>query len=375
MATEITEAPKPKIADSFRQAADPKNTSGRNPAKAATPPVEAPVAPAETAKAVPPVETAKPLETPLVADPDAGLKALVKPSDKETNMANLRQGKEAAEKRAAELETLLRETEGKIPKDYEQVLKDREDLMRVVESERIEKSPRFQEKYDKPIQTALSSIAKTLANTDADPNQIVAIINQPDSKERTKALAEALDGLDRISSGKIAAQLVNIDSLRDARASELSNPRETFSQQKQEQEKQSRVQKEQSNQIIEKTIEKFSQLPILKPIEGNEAWNAQVESVKANARNYWMAGHTVEDMAEVTMAGAMAPLLSKALDFAKAENDRLNAELEEFRAATPAMRAASAAPDKSGAAKPAGALAAFNKGAYGTENRPATSRG
>lgn len=345
MATQLeTTAPpvKSSITDSFRQAADPQNTTGRNPSRVAPP--SNPPAKEESAipeKKAPAEEIKAPAESP-VGDPDAGLKTAAKPNDKETNLRALAKKAEDAEKRAQDLETRLRETEARIPQDYDQVKKDREDLMTALERTNIEESPRFKEKYDKPQQTLITQIKKTLLTTEANPDEIAALVAMPESKERTKALNEALEGLDRISQGRVAAAVSDFDSIRDARAAELGSPRETFQKMRQDQENASRTQRENNAKVMDNTIQKArTAFPWFKEIDGNDAWNAKVSEVQSLAKSYWNDSHTPEQLAEVTIAGVMAPMFTKALELARAENEKLNAELAQYRDATPGTKVGS----------------------------------
>lgn len=365
MATETATPPakeitKPSLADSFRQGADPENKTGKNPQKV--------VAEAEQVKAPevksPVSEPAKPL---IEGDPDAGIKAAVRTNDKETNLANLRKKAEDAERRAIELETKLRETESRIPADYDQVRKEREELMTALERTNIEESPRFKDKYDKPQQSLISSIKKTLSNTEANADEFAQLVQLPESRERTKALSDAIEGLDRISQGKISAAVQDFDQLRDARSEELKAPHATYQTMRQEQENVSRKQREENSKVMDQTLEHArSAFPWFKPIEGNDAWNARVSEVERQAKSFWTESHSPAELAQVTIAGTMAPMLTQALTIAQKENDRLNEELEQYRTGTPKTGAgAGTSETKNGAELPkaGGALEAFRRGA------------
>lgn len=370
MATEIPAVPsnspatKPSIADRFRAGADPDNKTGLAAKSIAA--VETPEkkveTPAQTKEPVKEVVKAEP-EKKIEGDPSEGLKAAAKPNDRDTNLANLRKAKEDAERKNVELETRLRETEARIPSDYDQVKKDRETLEQALERHNVEESTRFKEKYTKPSEQLIASIKKTLAVTEADGDSFATLVQMPESKDRTAKLSEAIEGLDRISQGKIATAVSNYDQLRDQRAAELQNPQNAFQEVVKEQQQKTEKQKADNARVMEDTLQEAQKvLPWFKPIEGNDAWNQRLEKIQNQAREFWTKGSTPQNLAAVTLAGTTAPMLMEALEISRQENEKLNEELAQFRESTPKTGAGGAEAKPKGEAKAGGALAAFRAG-------------
>lgn len=356
----------PELGAKFRAAADPDNTTGRNKKPEvvnkevpANEPIKATPKPAVDTKS--PVVEKKAEVADLKGDPSEGFsKQIEKVADKETNLANLRKKAEEAEVRATQLEARAKELEGKVPLDYDQIKADRETLIKEIERVNVEKSPRFQEKYDKPIQATLTTIRKTLANTDSNPDEFSQIVQMPESKERTKKLSEMLEGLDRVSEGKVTTAIAEFDRLREGRQSEIANPSQTFQQIQQENELRSKQQKESSAKLMQDTIKNArDKIAWFKPIEGNEAWNQKIDNIEKRSWSFWTENHPPEQLAELTLAGAMAPVYAEALAHSYKEVERLQEELAQYKQATPANGAGNSTSTGTKGDKPIGALAAF----------------
>lgn len=344
MNDEIKVAQKPiqSMADVFRKGAAAKAE--------ATPPAEKP---AETkAESAPEVKTeaVKNVETPAVqkeapkveGDPSAGLKeAISKKSDPSENLAALRKKWEDAESRAQELERKARELESKVPTDYEKLKNDLEYTTKELEKVHLQASPRFKEKYEKPMTQALDSIKKTLNATDVDVKRFMDLVQQPESKDRNAALSDLTENLDKISFGKITTAMAQYESLRDSREAELSNPDDTYQKIRQEQELTAQQKRSEQVRVMENVLGNATkQVPWFKPIEGQEAWNQRITDVQSRAKSYWNpeSPHTMEELADVTFKGSIYPLMQEALQLAHAETERLNAELAELRGSTPGTK-------------------------------------
>lgn len=326
-----------EVKQRFKDEASSSNKREEN-RKAGTP---APVVPPVEKK--PDGDQAPPNPVPK-DDAQAGLKP--PPNDKEENLANLRKAREASDARAAALEKQLLETQGKIPTDYEQLRADREMLIKEIEKRDVTASPRFQEKYDKPMAQQTAAIKKTLGLTDVPADQFLEIVALPESKERNAKLGEMMEGLDRISSGKIETALAEHDRIRDMRAQEMVNPDQAWQASQRDNQERMNAAKQQQQQILERSItDAESKIPWFKKIEGNETWNKRVESVKETARNFWNGQHSSEELAQLTIAGALAPMQAEALNLAYQENERLQAELAEIKGAKPSARAGSGGSD------------------------------
>lgn len=269
-------------------------------------------------------------------DPQEGLKAAIAPTDRETNIANLRRGREESDAKVKALEQQLAEVQSRIPSDYEQIKKDRETLISEIEKRDVTASPRFKEKYDKPMEQQANQIKKTLGLTDVNSDDFLAIVQMPESKERNAKLGEMMEPLDRVSSGKVETALSEYDRIRDQRAQDISDPKQAWQENRRDLEDRQKQARQQQATILEGAIEHAEKVvPWFKPIEGNDAWNSRISDTKQKARDFWSGAHSSEELAQLTLAGTMAPLITEALSLAQKENERLNTELSELKSAKP----------------------------------------
>lgn len=340
---------------------------GKTPTPLEQPPKEQITSPAQQLESKNP-----PALEPLKGDPTEGFKKSNE-GDRETNLANLRKAREESETRAKAAEARAKELEGKIPPDYEQLKKDRDLLIREIEMRDITASPRFKEKYDKPLEQQLGQISKTLKTaklTDVKPEDFTVVVQMPESAERTAKLDELIEGLDRISGGKVLNAISEYDRVRDARAQEVDNPSEAWQAAQRDREQSEIVRLEDNKKSMASALAAAEKnIPWFKEIPENEAWNQKINSVKSRAWNFWEGKHSNDELSQLTLAGSMAPMLVEALTLAGHENDRLNAELSELRGSKPRTNAGSGAGAGTGTGAKAGEkltiAQVFRRGATG----------
>lgn len=277
----------------------------------------------------------------LGGDPQAGIK-LATGGDKEVNMANLRKAKDDAEARATALERQLQETMGRIPADYDQIKADRETLVKEIEKRDITASPRFKEKFDKPIDQQIETMQKTLSMTDVNPADVIAVVKLPESRERNHKLAELTRDMDDISRGKFQTRLAEYDRLQDMRSQEMSNPNAAWQEEQRYRADQQKQQQAQHSSALQSAFTEAEKvITWFKPIEGNDAWNQRVTGIKQKAESFWTGGHSSEELAQLTVAGTMAPLMAEALALAQKQNEELQTQLDAIKGSKPKTQAGS----------------------------------
>lgn len=299
------------------------------------PPVSIETVKPEATNATPNNTDSEKLTTTTSDDSQAGLKIALS-GDKETNMAALRKAREEAETRAKTLEQQLTEAQGRIPTDYEQLKKDRDLLISEIEKRDVTASPRFKEKYDKPMEQQLGQIKKTLSLTEVNSDDFLVVVQMPESKERNAKLGELMEGLDRVSSGKVETALSQFDSIRDQRSQDMADPKASWQESQRDLQEKHKKAQEQQRSILESAITKAeTNIPWFKKIDGNETWNKRLDDTKQRARDFWSGAHSTEELAELTLSGTLTPLFVEALGLAGQENERLNNELSELKGAKP----------------------------------------
>lgn len=317
------------------------------------------------------VDPPKQPETPKQEAPKVEPKKETSKKEIEESWSDLRKKYEETESKYQELEKKYKETESKIPLDYEEVKKEREELIKQVERFNLEESPRFKEKYDRPLENLLNTAKKALTIVEADVNGFTEAIQMKESKARTEKLAEMMDGLDDFTKGKLTTAITDYDRIREQRVNELANPSDTFKRYQVESQRELEQSTLNTKKVmrdvideIPKKIEWFQ--PKNEDTPQAKDWNERIEKVKARAVELWEGKHDQRTLADATFHAALAPMLNEALEIAQARNAELANELAALKSATPSSNAGSTPSETGGTGeKPLSAHDAFMKAAFG----------
>jgi len=347
--------PSENIMNSFRKAADPENKTGKNP--------EAKKEPVKEVKQEANQEVKQDKESANQQPKEESAKVESNQSDKEINFERLRKLAEEKSKKLEETEKLLKDLQNQVHPDYDEIKKVNDELIKEIEKTNLERSPRFKDKYDKPLEKTLGTIKKTLSNTDVIADDIINIIKQPDSKERTQKLAEALDEMDKLSQGKVTKAIADFDDIRAQRQSELESPTNAYQQYKNEEafnEKQSR---EQDILLINKTLENAEKTIEWFKENGNEEWDNLIKTARHQAKSMWTEKQPKEALADATFKASLTPIYEATISRQFAQIEALNKQLAELRATTPKNSAGISNSSESKSKSSGGAIEAFHRGA------------
>lgn len=230
------------------------------------------------------------------------------------------------------------------PEDYEELKKNYEFTTKELAKIKIEATPEFQKKYKEPLDKAMGSIERSLLSVKMDDsersvfkNEFVALVQAPDSPQRTQKLSEMLESVDKLTEKKLISSITDYESTREQRESELKDPTETYNKYREQEEAERKVQAERNFKVIDEVLQKASEkVPFLKKQEGNEPWNAMVEEIGNTARHIWRQPvGSIENQAEIAVMAATAPRLYHGLTMAYAEIERLNTELSQHTQSIP----------------------------------------
>lgn len=280
-----------------------------------------------------------------VVKTDVELEGILPPSKmSQTAAAHWANLKSIAEKRGVDVARLTAELEAtKAAKpaaaDPEQSEAAKNAIARAAELEleleraAFERSPKYKELVTEG-QTAIAQAKSYLEGTEVDPS----VIDRAASLTGAKRLAVLRDAdLDATAVGAIAAHLAEHDKLSAKRESLLAQHKtiagEYEAQQRATAEAKELALQQQEEKTFHTVLSKVKgNFPALQPYEGNEAWNKQVEERLALAAEYYNGKRSLEETAEITIAGVAyavenrrANILAERLKAAVAENAKLKA--------------------------------------------------
>lgn len=308
------------------------------PAKPAV--VEKPAA--ESTDAIPEqLITEKPEEAKTETAPDAELPKGASPKSHEA-FALVKTQREAfraeRDKLAAEVETLR-----KAPKEDNTLKTEVETLRkRLAESdaliERIgfEHSPTMKEFAAK--EAGLMKLAEgEIEGTDIKPDVLRAAVNAR-GPQRREILRNA--GMDSETIAAVVAHLVGIDVVQQNKAEALAKQGELAAQWDAEQKTQAQHREAQQAAEDERVFTEVgarieTKMAPFQKVEGNEKWNAQVDRLKAEAKEFYSGKMPLEKLAEIAYAGIAYKVEAQRSAVLAQRLAAANAELAKLKAAQP----------------------------------------
>lgn len=207
-------------------------------------------------------------------------------------------------------------------KEHERLSKRAAELEAELERVAYERSPKFKEKFgarETAMRSQLEATAKDLGVEDHQVAQLNAL-----SGRRRFEMIDELD-IPQSAKGALSSLAMQLDGIKAEREADLGRSREELTAWQQEQE-QERKQQEQALRAEEDRV--FAEelgtatttLPAFQKIEGNEAWNKEVESRIEQARQFFNGGADIKQLAQLALRG-MNDLVSEKI--IKAQQQRL----------------------------------------------------
>lgn len=213
--------------------------------------------------------------------------------------------------------------------------KERDEAVALIERLRVEESPRFKQKFDAQAEAILARAKTDLVGTEVDPEAFARVVAMTPSKEKSDRLAELMDGLSAPVAAKLGARITTYEDLQAQRQEAIANHRQFALQQQQEGQQQHAKMIEKHQQTFDSVFKEVGlSIPVLGKIDGNEAWNAEVDQIKNMASDFWLKEQTPETLAKVTLAGAALPKTLQLLDQTYRALDSAQKKLKRIEAAT-----------------------------------------
>lgn len=224
--------------------------------------------------------------------------------------------------------------EPQIPADYEELKKNHAELDEKLKLLDIERHPKFQKHFGAKLESALTTAknigGETLAN----------LLKLPDSDFKTEQLENVLKSLSPLKQTMLGSLLLDVEKINNERASELNSAKENYAKyisiQEAQQKQQQEYQKQQADRVFTQELEQATKgLPVFQKVEGNDAWNKQVDSAIQNARNIFEGKLPLPDFARASNWAAAAPLLLQDSAAKGKEIETLKAELARLKGVQP----------------------------------------
>lgn len=197
--------------------------------------------------------------------------------------------KVALEKRIEEL-NLKSAEKTEESKEVERLRKQVEDLDAIVSKSALQEHPKFKEAYDNKISAEIERVKKIAP--EAQAGELASLLALPESAKRNERITEIIEEFEDIKKTKVLAAIEKVDRLASERSEELSKwkenkvhieslelkNRETSAAQIQE------LQKVAWAKGMSAVTSGEGGLEVFKKAEGNDEWNARVDSRVASVK-------------------------------------------------------------------------------------------
>lgn len=283
----------------------------------------------------------------------------VEPPANQRAVGNFKQLKELSKKHIAALEQQVAELKRKPAEPapdtakFQEQLKAEQDRRAALEAEleraNFEASPRYKQ-FGAEMAQELASAKSYLEGTEINPN-VLEIAARETGAKRLAILRE--NGVDPETIAAISPYMARIDRLgarRDVAVQDWKSTQEKWSadQQRQQQAEEERLRAEE-DQVFNSTGEAVAQVfEPFRTIPGNDKWNAQVELLKTEAREFFNGSLPLEKLSEIAYYGVGAKVLHKAFHTLREKYEEQSKELAALKAAQPGTGASNGTSQRGG---------------------------
>jgi hypothetical protein len=288
--------------------------------------------------AILPPEPVEDVTTPDDADKQIE-ENLAKP-DKADGIKHLRDAYQTSKQKIADLENQLKQAQAtpKAPEDYDTLKKQVSEYSTELERLALERHPEFRKQFGQQMDMLDGAAKKLVGNLNGTitEQEFTALLSAPASDGKTNRINELIEGASPLVASKIANLVSNYEQLNDQRSAMLAKHSETLKQldMNQRAEMQQRLEREQLGfeQVVN---DASSQFEYLKPVEGNDAWNNLVNTIKGKAKALYFQEKDPATLMRATVLAAMAEPYRNAFLLMKAQNQKLQAQIDEIEKAAP----------------------------------------
>jgi hypothetical protein len=248
-----------------------------------------------------------------------------------------------------EARTKLKELEGKVSEaptnsveqidlqnQLNQLKQERDEYESELKFSRLESTKEYKQAVTEPlnnIQKEVSEISKLYEGV--DPRNIYAAMVEPDSAKRRALLKEATSALDPVDSLAIrnrAEELQKVFERREVLTKDVNTVLQMIQaeEQKEQQAYQSRMENELKTAYESEWSNIQKENPLLRPIEGNEAWNSALQNIQQQAMHIENTELDPRAKAKLTFNATAMPVVMNVFQDYVAKTQTRISELEKL---------------------------------------------
>ena len=265
------------------------------------------------------------------------------------SFSKLKEISRAEKARAAELEAKLAAAEAAKndidPAELDRLRKINSEYEKELQVTRVEATQEYKEAVLEPLSKVQSSVAAIAAKYEVSKDALITALADTESDALTD-LVSGMNDRDRFRVYELADQLAKVHTI-----SERVKGNAALALQKIQEHRDSQIKSQQTEYqkvygtAVEQTWEGLSkQVPMFRKVEGNEAWNSQIEEVERFARSVDLNNPDPSVRAGIAIRAAVSPMLLTQVNTLAAQLKDAKAQLAKFQGAVPKAGGGAAAP-------------------------------
>lgn len=224
--------------------------------------------------------------------------------------------------------------------------KERDELKQKWEAVAAQFDPGFNAKYQAKVDVAVAALKPLLPADRAE--KIAALLQQPESEWKRKAMAELIEDLDSFTVGELAVANRDIRAIMAERQAELGRANEVLTKSAEERQKKAQAHAEAVQKAFEAELSRRQEkdgkdaIPVFQLREGDsddvKQWNAGVQERSKVAKAIFEERfESASEKAEAAIWAAAAPGFLAQLKAVQSENASLKDTLAKLQAASPSV--------------------------------------
>jgi hypothetical protein len=257
---------------------------------------------------------------------------------------NMKKDWKAERSRREELEAKVAELESgrsaEAPEEVQRLRAQNEEYERELQVARVEATQEFKDVVTVPMQQIRGAIDSFSSKYEIAQKEIYEALSDDDASARADKLSDLAAGMndrDKYSLYELEKQYLAVEATREKVVSHAKLALQKIAEHREEEAKlqHGEAQKRYGaafNQVWEITQQN---LPMLRPIEGDQEWNAQIQDIVTTASNPNFEGLDDTERAKVAIRSAAAPLLVNQFLQLYGKYQELEKAMSKYQAVTP----------------------------------------
>lgn len=266
---------------------------------------------------------------------------------------NMKKDWKAEKAKREELEAKLAEFESNKPafdpSEVEKLKKVVEEQERELSLARVEATKEFKEAVVQPMQQIRDTAGQLAKKYELNLNEVMAALSEKDPSSRSDKISDITAGMndaDKWTLYEAQRRYAKVEGVREKVAANAKLALEKVEQHRQEQ-AQAQIEeykKSYSQNLSKVWSEAQEAIPLLKPVEGDDDWNNQLQQAQQFAQQVDLLQLPSEAQARIAIRSAVAPLIYGQFVALFNQYQEMEKALEKYQSATPKAGGGNSAP-------------------------------